>query len=515
MGKRVIIYLKRKYRRSVLLFMLLFVVSFSLSVGICVWHSISSVTREIQQTLGTSFVVRLPTFLTQDPSSYIAVESPNGTTQRLYNGPKLDDTVIQQIVQVNGITTYNANNDLLAYPHLDDLQLIAGEWTKEHKERLAHPEEYFDDEGISNDKIEMLTRSTAVYGNSDTSLADQFRTGAFKLVEGRHIQAGEQYKALISEQLAEINNLEIGDIITVTYHDGGVISGKPLLAFGEPQNLEVVGTFHVNGYQPVGDHVYEDEITYNWVFTDTETVKNLQKAHDEALYGKEFKAEPQYRNVAFFAETPDRLDEIIDEVKHLDDIDAKSYQISADDTMYKSTVDSLNSIRNLVIGFVAVIVIGCAVVLLIVFTMWVKSRKKEIAIYLSLGLSKASILGQLVLEAVLIAVIASILSFGASQKVPDFIGNQLLAVTVAEAEPQVKEYTREELHEAAMSGTMGELIRYESSDYAGPNHIEFTFRFIDFAILLFLELLIIIGAICKGGSFIFQLEPRQIMSELQ
>ena len=109
-------------------------------------------------------------------------------------------------------------------------------------------------------------------------------------MEGRHIQAGEQYKALISEQLAEINNLEIGDIITVTYHDGGVISGKPLLAFGEPQNLEVVGTFHVNGYQPVGDYVYEDEITYNWVFTDTETVKNLQKAHDEALYGEEYEA---------------------------------------------------------------------------------------------------------------------------------------------------------------------------------------------------------------------------------
>ena len=66
-----------------------------------------------------------------------------------------------------------------------------------------------------------------------------------------------------------------------------------------------------------------------------------------------------------------------------------------------------------------------------------------------------------------------------------------------------------------MSGTMGELIRYESSDYAGPNHIDFTFRFSDFVILLFLELLIIVGTICKGSSFIFQLEPRQIMGELR
>ncbi len=515
MGKRVITYLKRKYKRSILLLLLLFVVSFSLSVGICVWRSISSVTHEIQQTLGTSFIIRLPTFLTQDSSYYIDVENPNGITQKLYNGPRLDDNVIQQIMRVDGIITYNANNDPSPYSHLDNLQLIPGMWSDEMKERLEHPEDYGENERIPTDRVLMRTRSTEIYGNSDTSLADQFRTGAFELVEGRHIQTGEQHKALISEQLAEINHLKIGDTITVTYHDGGITSGDSLLALGEPQNLEIVGIFHVNGYQPVGDRISENDITYNWVFSDPETVNNLQKAHDEALYGEEYEADPQYRNVTFFVDDPDYLDEIIDEVKHLDTIDAKSYQISADDTMYKSTVAPLNSIRNLIVGFVAVIVIGCTVILLIVFTMWVKSRKKEIAIYLSLGLSKASILGQLVLEAVLIAVIASILSFGASQKVPDFIGNQLLAVTVAEAEPQAKEYTREELHEAAMSGTMGELIRYESSDYAGPNHIEFTFRFIDFAILLFLELLIIIGAICKGGSFIFQLEPRQIMSELQ
>ena len=515
MGNRVIIYLKRKYKRSILLLLLLFVVSFSLSVGICVWRSISSVTHEIQQTMGTSFVVRLPTFLTQESSNYIDVKSPNGTTQKLYNGPKLDDTVIQQIMRVNGITMYNANNDLLAYPHLDNLQLIKGRWSRNLQERTEHPEDYGENEPIPTDRVLMRTRSTEIYGNSDTSLADKFRTGAFELVEGRHIQSEDTHVALISDELAKLNYLEIGDTICITSRDGATTTDDSLAILGQPQNVKIIGIFHVNGYQPVGEHISENDITYNWVFSDLGTVKALRKANDESLYGEEYKAEPQYRNVTFFVDDPDYLDEIIDEVKHLDTIDAKSYQISADDTMYKSTVAPLNSIRNLIVGFVAVIVIGCTVILLIVFTMWVKSRKKEIAIYLSLGLSKASILGQLVLEAVLIAVIASILSFGASQKVPDFIGNQLLAVTVAEAEPQAKEYTREELHEAAMSGTMGELIRYESSDYAGPNHIEFTFRFIDFAILLFLELLIIIGAICKGGSFIFQLEPRQIMSELQ
>lgn len=515
MGKRVITYLTRKYKRSFLLLFLLFVISFCLSIGICIWRSISSVTNDIEQSLGTSFVVRLPSFLTQDSSSYIDVESKDGTTQKMYDGPRLDDSVIDQILKIEGITTYNANNDILAYPHLDGLELVKGEWNKEYENRLSHPEEYSENERIPMNRIEMLIRSTELYGNSDTSLANEFRTGTFELIDGRHIQPGEQSKALISDKLAEINNLQIGDTITVTYHDGGVVSGDSSLALGEAQKLEIVGIFRVNGYQPTGDHVYEADITYNWVFSDCDTVKALQKIHDQVLYGEEYNIEPQYRNVTFFVDEPDNLKKIIDQVKNLDTIDAKSYQISADDTMYKSTVDSLNSIRNLVVGFVAVITAGCIVVLLIVFTMWVRSRKKEIAVYLSLGFSKISILGQFIFEAAIIAIIAGMLSFAVSQKVPDMIGSQMLAATIAEAQPQEKEYTKEEIHQAAMSGTMDELYKYESSDYVGPDNIDFSFRFTDLILLLLLEFVIIIGAICKGGSFIFQLEPKQIMSELR
>lgn len=209
------------------------------------------------------------------------------------------------------------------------------------------------------------------------------------------------------------------------------------------------------------------------------------------------------------------MDEIIDHVKRMDTIDVGSYQIAADDTMYKSTVDALNAIRDLIVGVVGIIVIGCTVILLVVFTMWVGSRKKEIAVYLSLGIGKAFIVGQFILEAALVAVLAGTLSFAASQKVPHQIGSQMLASTIEAAQPQEKEYTREELHQAAMSGTMTELMAYESSDYAGPEQIDFSFRLTDFLILLLLELLIIVAAICKGGTFIFSLQPRQILTTLR
>ena len=46
--KRALLYLRRKKPRTALLFLLLFVLSLSLAVGVTVWGSVGAVTRGIQ-----------------------------------------------------------------------------------------------------------------------------------------------------------------------------------------------------------------------------------------------------------------------------------------------------------------------------------------------------------------------------------------------------------------------------------------------------------------------------------
>ena len=58
------------------------------------------------------------------------------------------------------------------------------------------------------------------------------------------------------------------------------------------------------------------------------------------------------------------------------------------------------------------------------------------------------------------------------------------------------------------------LYQFDSGSYGGPEHIDFTFGLAEVLILVALELLIIVAAICKGGSFIFKLQPRQILTTL-
>ena len=506
MLKRAWIYLRRKNKRSIILLLLLFIISCSISIGLSVWNNIGDAIKEIEQRMGTSFVVKLPTFSYYPNADYwVHLDTKyDFISAACYNGPLLDDTVIEAILGLEGINAYNA--DCYAPAYLDDAKVYPGAWT----ERLSQT-------GYDSDArlIQTLwSQSVELYGNTDTSLVEKFVSGSFTLIEGRHITADDSYKIIVSKEFAEINNLKIGDTITISHRLGMRIETPDRLALtAEPMTLEIVGIFHVNDYQPVGEWVYEDQIAYNWIFVDNTTVKEFNRRSNEGIFAEQ-RPYAYYDNLTFFVDDPARLESIVEEVKALN-IENGFFDIKIDDTMYKSTTDALRNIRNIVLALVAVIVTGCAVVLLIVFTMWVQSRKQEIAIYLSLGLSKASIFGQFVLEAAIVAVLAGALAFGVCQEVPNMVGNYMLADAIEDAQPDWEEPTREEIHQAAQAGTMSELFQYTNSEYAGPEQIDFAFHFTDFLVLLLLELLLIIAAILKGGWFIFNIQPRKIMTDLR
>ena len=82
MFKRALIYLKRKYNRSILLFLLLFAISLSLSIGLSVWGSIDKVTKEVQQQLGTSFTIKIPQLDSENSDYYKPVTLYDGQRRK-------------------------------------------------------------------------------------------------------------------------------------------------------------------------------------------------------------------------------------------------------------------------------------------------------------------------------------------------------------------------------------------------------------------------------------------------
>ena len=509
MVRRALLCIRRKKSQSSILFLLMLILSISICIGLSVWSGLNHTIHKVQKKLGTSFIVKMPDNMTAGP--FEMLELKDGTTERTYVGPRVDQQLVDQIMQVDGISSYQAEN--FTYACVDEINLIEGGYAITLERELETLREDPDWEEkkpghmLSIDDIRLGTLTTTIHTSSNTELFSYFRTGAFSLIDGRHVTSQDSHKVMISDRLAEKNDLGVGDKFILRMRDWKnetVIGGC---------EVEIVGIFCVNGYQPINEFVIENDITYNWVLSDFETYSELWNISDQNYY-LNYEKSLYYDSVTFFVEDAERLDEIMAEVQDLDVMDPAYYTTVRDDTMYKSTVEPLNSISMLVLIVVSAIAIGCFIVLCIVFTMWIRSRRKEVAIYLSLGFRKAKILGQFIIEAAVVAAAASVIAFAVCQPIAGAIGNSMLSSAVAEAAPEEKVYTEEELYELAVGGDTTEEFALDSGTYAGPEHIDFTFGLTEVLILAALELLVIIGAVCKGGSFIFTLSPRQILTTL-
>lgn len=319
MVKRAWIYLRRKYKRSIILLLLLFVISCSLSVGLSVWNNIGAAIKEVEQRMGTSFVMKLPSHTNSYDSIYTTTYETKydfipGTS---YIGPPLDESVIEAVMEVDGVTEYNA--DVYSYVHLDDAELIPGGWAD------GLDDEEYDPEWRPVEI--MYSGVTEIHCNTNTALSTQFRTGSFSLVEGRHITSEDTYKTLISQELAELNGLRIGDTITFSSRLGMMGKAPDRMALTiDPMTVEIVGIFRVNGYQPLGKWVYESDITYNWIFTDVETFKEYDiKVDDEVFIDNPRKF--KYYNLTFFVDDPTQLESLVEQVNELDTIEKGFYDI--------------------------------------------------------------------------------------------------------------------------------------------------------------------------------------------
>lgn len=507
MVKRSLLYLRRKYKRSILLFLLLFVISLCLSVGISVWRSIGTVTKEVQDTLGTSFIFRQNAAKPEDPSLYEDVQMTDGTWSRIYTGPLIGQNVVEQVMGIDGVSAYNGED--MQYADAQGIELVAGMW---HDAVERGPVSNEPEDVAYYEQCKTHLQMTTLYGNTDTSLYSKFRTGSFTLTNGRHITPEDEHVVLISDKLAEMNGLQVGDVLQVAYN--ATLPGQAEQEVIATRELQIVGLFHVNGYQPLDSNVSESDISYNWLLTDNQTLNDFSQTLYERFY-VDWRRDPAFLNITFFVDDPAQLQSIVEQAWQLEIAQYPSFDIAVDDTMYRSTVEPLQSIRNLVAVAALVIAIGCALVLAIVFTMWIKSRKREIAIYLSLGIRKSMVFGQFVLEAGAILLLAMAVTMGTCRNVPDMIGNHLLASAVEQAQPQEKEYSLEDLREAASRGEVSGLLAYQDSTYAGPEQIDFSFHITDWLVLALLELLLIAAVIGRASIYLFRMPLREVFTTLQ
>lgn len=271
---------------------------------------------------------------------------------------KITDQEIDSILNLEDVSSVNRMDKDSAFPA--DFFLLTGSDSMEE----------------SNQKVMLLSYDDLQYDSA-------FFEGQYRLVEGNYI-ANDQKGAVINSMLADANGLGLGDSIRIENADGDQIDLKIIGLF--LSGSERKQSAQTNAVNRIENQIFVDHETYSQLFGDT-----------------------GYFMASVYCKDPERLT-ILEE--QLRTILSDKVAFTSSDILYQQMAIPLDQITRLAnLMFVFTIVTGIVVISLLL-CMWMRTRQKETAIFISLGKPKYSIFLQVFLESFLVFMVSVIGSCG-------------------------------------------------------------------------------------------------------
>ena len=274
---------------------------------------------------------------------------------------------------------------------------------------------------MSEERAKNFGRTVMLTGVNDSSKETKFVSGAYKLVEGSHLEAQDKNKILMHKDLAAKNNLKIGDKLKIK---SNLFDADNEKGADETVEVEIKGLFdgHNEGGVTAAQELYE-----NTLITDIDTAAKVYgNTEDTAVY----------QDATFFVKGDKDLDKVIKNLGKLD-INWREYNLIKSSSNYPLLQQSISGIYGIANKLFAGSLIFAGVVVSLLLLLWMNARKKEIAVLLSLGISKAKIFGQFVIELLFISIPAFIGSYFLADYTGKMIGNNILQKVTGDIAKQV------------------------------------------------------------------------------
>ena len=367
LGVRAILYTVRKWKKTLLIFCLLLSITTLVLSGLAIADAQEEQAEEVRGTTGASFTVE------RDIST-------GGWTSGYSTQEFMTDDMIKEIAAVDGIAGYDAS--LITLPR------------------------FFNDKGEAFVTVENF--SYYCYGSYNSQYHELFLSGRFELVDGKHITDDMSNGVIISKELADRNNLKVGDTVTGIYYPE---NNTPAV------DMEIVGLFDIVADKDDAVNMYDDSSYYdysNYVFCSMEAAKGLIKGWGEDGDG--------ISEAYYYVSDAAQLDSVIKEVQGISSVNWNNYKITSNDEVYQNISSSLSDTGTLITTLIIVITVVSMVLIILILSMSVRSRKREMGILLAVGIAKPSVILQYILETALIAVVAFPLAYLSSRQVAGTLG---------------------------------------------------------------------------------------------
>ena len=222
-----------------------------------------------------------------------------------------------------------------------------------------------------NQKVSLLSFDDM---ETDSPFADQ----SFRLTEGRLIGPESQYCAVVNQGFAQANGLKVGDTFSLENEEG------------KKTTVEIIGEY----------------LAGNETRQEKETLALYRQENqiyiDNTVYLELFGEKGFYKLSAYVSQ-PELLDSLAGEMQ---EIVGEKAEVTTSDTLYQQMKAPLTQITR-VVSLMRLLAFGTGTaVVSLLLCMWMRSRQKEMAVFLSMGEGKAVIFWQALLESAAVFLIA-------------------------------------------------------------------------------------------------------------
>ena len=335
--------------------LIFFLVSALLLICFSILHGTGQAARDLRSNIGAAFYIR----------PYVQMNLEDGALSEGAT-PVIFERSIDEVIDAAQGQVKAYNTEHYGYAKSDQLHFLPG---------------------AGDNEAGNMGQVTAV---RDSQLTDVFLNEEYTLLAGRHIQPEDENKILISAELAAENSLEAGDVITLTHagldrKDGDYIDTIPeKTVFAE---VEIVGIFQCGKAADSADSPTAGKAA-NHIYSDSRLLVNLQEQQEGVFEGE----------IAFYIADPLELDTLLERVEAIDSIDWDNHILRENDFQYEQIAGQLQNLQNLAVALIASASALSIVILMLILMMRTRDRIHEAGIYLSVGKSRAEIIGQFTLE---------------------------------------------------------------------------------------------------------------------
>ncbi|MFG6379260.1 MAG: ABC transporter permease [Lachnospiraceae bacterium] len=372
---RALKYCWRQRLRNLLLLLTFTLLSTTVLIAISSEKAVEQGTKQIKETVGASVRIELDT---NNQANYGSAEDfGNGASGYTYNGDFITEKIVDKISKLENVIGYNAKSS-------------EGYWGVP---KSFSPFPAMVTEGLATPYQAVL----------NSSLDTRFLNGTYKLEEGRHIKADDSYVALISKELADKNNLSVGDNIEfITETDIDITD----------TTFKIIGIF--SGTEGTSKSaITPSDIPANLGYIDMNSLSELYDSEG-------------YDFLDVYTHTPEEAKELMETIKNLPEVKGKTFTFNLNSEDFDLVSTPLSSFGSMVDTTVFVLTLIGVFIVGLLLVLWTRERKKEIGILLAVGRCKVEIVGQFLTENILITFLSMIVSAGLSITFADKIGAYII-----------------------------------------------------------------------------------------